>query len=200
MSVSWPCLPLLSHLLLLSASSFTLHRFIVPGNMEGLSCFRVLGFSFVAHFPVENILTSFMALFKCFPQQPMENSILPPTSLPSRSLAVFLQVVLPPPDFALHLLHYLACTLFCVWLFLSFPTGPVSTRTGTLTLLFPLKSLSLRIRPARKGLLSRYQFSSVAQLCPTLCSPINHSTPGLPVQHQLPESTQTHVHWVGDTI
>ena len=35
------------------------------------------------------------------------------------------------------------------------------------------------------------QFSSVAQLCPTLCHPINHSTPGLPVHHQLPEFTQT---------
>ena len=44
------------------------------------------------------------------------------------------------------------------------------------------------------------QFSSVAQLCPTLCYPMNHSTPGLPVHHQLPESTQTHVHWVGDAI
>ena len=36
------------------------------------------------------------------------------------------------------------------------------------------------------------------QLCPTLCDPMNHSTPGLPVHHQLPEFTQTHVHWVGD--
>ena len=44
------------------------------------------------------------------------------------------------------------------------------------------------------------QFSSVTQSCPTLCDPINHSTPGLPVHHQLPESTQTHVHWVGDAI
>ena len=44
------------------------------------------------------------------------------------------------------------------------------------------------------------QFSSVAQSCPTLCDPMNHSTPGLPVHHQLPESTQTHVHWVGDAI
>ena len=42
--------------------------------------------------------------------------------------------------------------------------------------------------------------SSVAQLCPTLCSPMNHSTPGLPVHHQLPESIQTHVHRVGDAI
>ena len=44
------------------------------------------------------------------------------------------------------------------------------------------------------------QFSSVAQLCPTLCDPMNRSTPGLPVHHQLPEFTQTHVHCVGDAI
>ena len=44
------------------------------------------------------------------------------------------------------------------------------------------------------------QFSSVTQLCPTLCSPMNHSTPGLPVHHQLPEFTQTHVHRVVDAI
>ena len=42
--------------------------------------------------------------------------------------------------------------------------------------------------------------SSVAQSCLTLCDPMNCSTPGLPVHHQLPESTQTHVHWVGDAI
>ena len=44
------------------------------------------------------------------------------------------------------------------------------------------------------------QFSSVAQSCLTLCDPMNHSMPGLPVHHQLPESTQTHVHWVSDAI
>ena len=38
------------------------------------------------------------------------------------------------------------------------------------------------------------QFSSVAQSCPILCDPMNCSTPGLPVHHQLPESTRTHVH------
>ena len=42
--------------------------------------------------------------------------------------------------------------------------------------------------------------SSVTQLCPTLCDPMNHSTPGLPVHHQLPEFTQTHVHQVGDVV
>ena len=44
------------------------------------------------------------------------------------------------------------------------------------------------------------QSSSVAQLCLTLCDPMNHSLPGIPVRHQLSESTQTHVHWVGDAI
>ena len=55
----------------------------------------------------------------------------------------------------------------------------------------------LTFRPPKRGLA---QFSSVAQLCLTLCNPVNHSTPGLPVHHQLPESTQTHVHWGSDAI
>ena len=42
--------------------------------------------------------------------------------------------------------------------------------------------------------------SSVAQSCPTLCDPMNRSTPGLPVHHQLPEFTETHVHQVSDAI
>ena len=44
------------------------------------------------------------------------------------------------------------------------------------------------------------QFSSVAQSCPTLCDLMNRSTPGLPVHHQLPEFTQTHIHRVSDAI
>ena len=44
------------------------------------------------------------------------------------------------------------------------------------------------------------QFSSVTQSCPTLCDPMNRSTPGLPVHHQLLEFTQTYVHRVGDAI
>ena len=47
---------------------------------------------------------------------------------------------------------------------------------------------------------SPVQFSSVAQSCPTLCDPMNCSTPGLPVHHQLPEFTQTHVHRISDAI
>ena len=45
-----------------------------------------------------------------------------------------------------------------------------------------------------------YQIRSVTQSCPTLCNPMNRSTPGLPVHHQLPEFTQTHIHWVSDAI
>ena len=44
------------------------------------------------------------------------------------------------------------------------------------------------------------QFSSVAHSCPTLCDPMDSSTPGLPVHHQLLEFTETHIHWVSDAI
>ena len=50
------------------------------------------------------------------------------------------------------------------------------------------------------AILHSVQFSSVAQSCPTLCDPMNCSTPGLPLHHQLPEFTQTHVHRVSDAI
>ena len=53
---------------------------------------------------------------------------------------------------------------------------------------------------SRRLFLYSVQFSSVTQLCPTLCNPINCSTPGLPVHHQLPEFTQTHAHRVSDAI
>ena len=53
--------------------------------------------------------------------------------------------------------------------------------------------------PNLSSLLS-VQFSPIAQSCLTLCDPMNCSTPGLPVHHQLPEFTQTHVHRVGDAI
>ena len=52
----------------------------------------------------------------------------------------------------------------------------------------------------RKAVTNLVQFSSVTPSCPTLCDPMNRSTSGLPVCHQLPEFTQTHVHWVSDAI
>ena len=51
-----------------------------------------------------------------------------------------------------------------------------------------------------KNEFSSIQFSSVTQSCPTICDPMNCSTPGLPVHHQLLEFTQIHVHWVNDAI
>ena len=54
--------------------------------------------------------------------------------------------------------------------------------------------------PQISGKKSSVQFNSVAQLCPTLCDPMDCSTPGFPVHHQLPELAQTHVHRVGDAI
>ena len=59
--------------------------------------------------------------------------------------------------------------------------------------------LAKEMSPSLKNI-SSVQFSSVAQLCPTLCDPMNRSTPGLPVHHQLPEFIQTHVHRVSDAI
>ena len=59
---------------------------------------------------------------------------------------------------------------------------------------------SLFLSSGHPILLVSVQFSSVAQLCPTHCDPVDCSTPGLPVHHQLLESTQTHVHRVSDAI
>ena len=47
---------------------------------------------------------------------------------------------------------------------------------------------------------SALQFSSVSQSCPTLCNPMRHSTPGLPVHHPLLEYTQTYIYWISDDI
>ena len=69
---------------------------------------------------------------------------------------------------------------------------------GSNLCLFHLPTLAGRFFTAEPQV--SVQFSSVAQSCPTLCDPMNRSTPGLPVYHQLPEFTQTHVHRVGDAI
>ena len=60
-----------------------------------------------------------------------------------------------------------------------------------------LENFEHYMKPIR---LINFVLSSVAQSCPTLCNPMNRSTPGLPVHHQLPEFTQTHVHRVIDAI
>ena len=63
-----------------------------------------------------------------------------------------------------------------------------------------IKTKSSNVNCGLWVIISSVQFSSVAQSCPTLCDPMNRSTPGLPVHHHLPELTQTHVHWVNDAI
>ena len=72
------------------------------------------------------------------------------------------------------------------------------------TVFFPLSSSKKgekRIQNRKRCSTSlMIQFRSLAQSCPILCDPMNCSTPGLPVHHQLPEFTQTHVHRVGDAI
>ena len=71
---------------------------------------------------------------------------------------------------------------------------------------YPMKSVNSLIWQVRKPRLrevqslASVQFSSVTQSCLTLCDPMNHSTPGLPVHHRLPEFTQTHAHQVSDAI
>ena len=78
-----------------------------------------------------------------------------------------------------------------------FSQHPILT-SSPVTLYFPLQ-FNLNTYPYLKYVLF-IQFSSVTQSCPTLWDPMNRSMPGLPVHHQLPEITQTHVHWVGDAI
>ena len=78
------------------------------------------------------------------------------------------------------------------------PVRPISSflsQWGTFFLIL----VFLTILNASKSY-SSVQFSSVAQSCPTLCDSMNRSTPGLPVHHQFPEFTHTHVHRVGDAI
>ena len=92
----------------------------------------------------------------------------------------------PPPNFHSCNINLASSILFT----LPLPLYPLSTLQkffGTYYLL-------------RVPLLLLVQFSSVAQSCPTLCNPMNRSTPGLPVHHQLLEFTQTHVHRVSDAI
>ena len=72
------------------------------------------------------------------------------------------------------------------------PSGRSYWNPHTIALMFDNKRIHCNKEPV--------QFSSVIQLCLTLCDPMDCSTPGLPVHHQLAEFTQTHVHWVGDAI
>ena len=69
---------------------------------------------------------------------------------------------------------------------------------SALELLWPLRVCHLAYKCVTMRV--SVQFSSVSQLCLTFCNPMDCSTPGFSVHHQLPELAQTHVHWVGDAI
>ena len=64
----------------------------------------------------------------------------------------------------------------------------------------PYKAVNFNYFDGKLSFVTNILFSSVVQSCPTVCDPVNCSTPGLPVHHQLPKSTQTHVHRVSDAI
>ena len=81
----------------------------------------------------------------------------------------------------------------------SFFPSPNSSLKLQLTLTSSL-IVTFSVKRYLYSLCSSVQFSSVAQSCPTLCDPMNRSTPGLPVHHHLREFTQTHVHRVRDAI
>ena len=85
------------------------------------------------------------------------------------------------------MIHMVSCHLVS----LKTPKSVLSLQLWTCTLLLGKMSTLLWLL---------VQFSSVAQSCLTLCDPMNHSTPGLPAHHQLPEFTQTYVHRVRDAI
>ena len=132
----------------------------------------------------------------------------PPSSLPILSLWV-IPVHQPQASSIVH--RTWTGDSFPIWYYTYFnailpnhPTLSLSHRVQktVLFLNFPLFHFQLLMifLKSIKEKQSSVQFSSVAQSCPTLYDPMNLSTPGLPVHHQLPEFIQTHVHWVGDAI
>ena len=109
------------------------------------------------------------------------------------------------PVYCLHSTNY--NILCCVYLLTLFPLPESKFHEDrSYVLLYPQSltsnqfSVNTYLMKNRKFHTLHVQFSSVAQSCPTLCNPMNRSTPGLPVHHQFPEFTQTHDHRVSDAI
>ena len=105
-------------------------------------------------------------------------------------------------------------SVFCLYLpSIPAPISPIRVPSRILHTLCDIGGIVHHISPfhwlsewSRSGyvtqvmLITEIQYSSVAQWCPTLCNPMGSSTPDLFVLHQLPEFTQTHIHWVSDAI
>ena len=109
-------------------------------------------------------------------------------------LCVFSRTLCNPMDCNLpgSSVHGISQTRMLDWVAISSSKGASQPRDWTLSP--ALAGRVLTSEPPGKSV------SLVAQSCPTHCDHMNHSTPGLPVPHQLPEFTQTHVHWVSDAI
>ena len=87
------------------------------------------------------------------------------------------------------------------WIGLPFPSPGDLPHSGTELRSPELQARFFTLWATREAQWSgSVQFSLVAQSCSTLCDPMDCSMPGFPVHHQLPEFTQTHVHWVSDVI
>jgi len=127
----------------------------------------------------------------------------PPTSLPIAALRV-VRVHLP---WAPCLMHWTwTGDLFHIWQYTCFTIifsqiiPPLPSPTESKNLFFTSGSFAVSHMGSSFHLSKFHQIRSVAESCPTLCDPMNRSTPGLLVHHQLPEFTQTHVHRVSDAI
>ena len=141
-----------------------------------------------------SVCSSFVYLGKFFP----------------RYLIIFVAMVngidslISQPDFSL--LVYRNASDFCVLiLYPATLLNSLISSSNFLILSLGFSMYSIILSANRESFISflifsSVQFSSVTQLCPTLCDPMNCSTPVFPVHHQLPEFTQTHVHRVSDAI
>ena len=92
------------------------------------------------------------------------------------------------------------CLRHSIFEYYCFPLSPQKIYMQFFILFFICLIISFIILILLYLYIHSVQFSSIAQSCPTLCDPMNHNTPGLPVHHQLLEFTQTHVHWLSDAI
>ena len=157
--------------------------------------------------------TSLHTLLFLFSHQVLSDSQTPRTARQA-SLSFTISQSLPKfmsTESAMPSNHLIRCCPLLL-LPLVFPSIRVFPKEVGICIIWPKYwSFSFSISPSNEysGLISfrvdwfdlfAVQFSSVTQSCLTLCIPMDCSMPGLPVHHQLPEFTQTHVHWVGDAI
>ena len=114
-------------------------------------------------------------------------------------MTIVQEFILPVTWVAPHFLSASKYFFSCLWIlfFVFCPLRQMITSQSYLSLkFFPIGQI-LRYSIISS---SSVQFSSVAQSCLTLCDPMNHSTPGFPVHHQLQEFSETHIHQVSDAI